>query len=70
MCPCPAETSAGRSVLARSRWRRGRRRGGAGRAGPTGPREHCGGQRARRATVEQDQRRGGAVAVAARRRSR
>jgi hypothetical protein len=61
MCPCPASTSAGRSVPARSR-----RRGGAGRAGPTGPREHFGGERARRATVERDQRWGGAAAVAAR----
>jgi hypothetical protein len=62
--------AAGHSVPARSHRRRGRRRGGAGRAGPTGPREHFGGERARRATVERDQRWGGAVAVAARRRSR
>jgi hypothetical protein len=64
MCPCPVSTTAGRSVLACSRRRRGRRRGGAGRAGPTGPRGHCGGERVRRATVEQDQRREGAAAVA------
>jgi hypothetical protein len=64
LCPCPASTTAG------SRRRRGRRRGGAGRAGPTGPRGHIGGERARRVTVEQDQRREGAAAVAARRRSR
>jgi hypothetical protein len=42
----------------------------AGRTGPTGPREPCGGERARRATLERDQRRGGVAAVAARRRSR
>jgi hypothetical protein len=70
MCPCPASTTAGRSVPACSRQRRGRRRGGAGRAGPTRPRGHCVGERVRRATVEQDQRREGAAAVAARRRSR
>jgi hypothetical protein len=70
MCPYPASTTVSRSVPARSRRRLGRRWGGAGRAGPTGPREHCGGERARRATMERDQRRGGAAAVAARRRSR
>jgi hypothetical protein len=58
---------AGRPALALSCWRRGYWRGGAGRAGSTGPREQFGRGGARRATVEHDRRRGGAAAVAAHR---
>jgi hypothetical protein len=61
--------AAGHSAPVRSRRRRGYRRGGAGRAGSTRPRELYGRGGARRATVEHDRRRGGAAAVAARRRS-
>jgi hypothetical protein len=68
--PCPASTAAGRSAPARSRLRRGHRRGGTGRVGPTGPRELFGRGGARRARVEHDRRWGGAAAVTARRRSR
>jgi hypothetical protein len=57
------------SAPARSRRRRGRRRGGPGLAQATGPREQFGRGGARRATVDHDRRRGGAAAVAAHRRS-
>jgi hypothetical protein len=52
MCPYPASTTAGRSAPVCSRRRRGRRQGGAGRAGPTGPRDCCGREHARQATVD------------------
>jgi hypothetical protein len=69
MYPCPAPTAAGRSAPARSHRRRGRRRGGAGLARPTGCVESVGGGGARWAGAEHGWRRGGAAAVSGYQRS-